>query len=90
MKNKTSTGHDEFNTTFIKLIINVNVNPLVHIFNSSLKEGIFPTKMKIARVIPLHKGGDTNALGNYRPISILPTFSKILEKIFASRLRNFF
>ena len=45
--------------------------------------------MKIARVIPIFKTGDLQEFSNYRPISILPQFSKILEKIFHSRLTSF-
>ena len=45
--------------------------------------------MKIARIIPLFKSGDKHKISNYRPISLLPQFSKILEKIFNNRLMNF-
>ena len=54
--------------------------PLLHIFNLSLQTGVFPDKLKIARVT-LFKCGDNYELGNYRPISELPCFSKLLEKI---------
>ena len=47
--------------------------PLCHIFNSSLSEGIFPNRMKIAEVIPLYKGKDMDLMINYRPISLLIT-----------------
>ena len=49
--------------------------------NSSLEQGVFPDDMKIARVIPLFKSGDNQTVSNYRPISLLPQFSKILENI---------
>ena len=62
---------------------------LKHICNSSLEQGIFPDDMKIARVIPLLKAGDKQNVSNYRPISLLPQFSKILEKVFNNRLMNF-
>ena len=51
--------------------------------------GIFPDRMKIARVIPLFKNGDVKELSNYRPVSILPQFSKFLEKVFHNRLMSF-
>ena len=51
--------------------------------------GIFPDRMKIARVIPLFKNGDVKEFSNYRPVSILPQFSKILEKVFHNRLMSF-
>ena len=87
--NKFSYGEDELSMHIVKKIINSIVTPFCHICNLSLLNGIFPDKMKVAKVIPLHKKGDTSDLGNYRPVSLLNQFSKILEKIFASRLRSF-
>ena len=54
-----------------------------------LQKGVFPDSMKIARVIPIFKTGDAQEFSNYRPVSILPQFSKILEKIFHNRLMSF-
>ena len=59
------------------------------ICNTSFSEGIFPDKNKIAKVIPSHKKGPTNDVNNYRPISLLSTFSKIMEKLMAVRLNNY-
>ena len=59
------------------------------ICNTSFSEGIFPDKNKIAKVIPSHKKGPTNDVNNYRPISLLSTFSKIMEKLMAARLNNY-
>ena len=56
------------------------------IFNLSLEQAIFPDDLKIARVTPVFKAGNENEVGNYRPISILPCFSKILERIMYNRL----
>ena len=61
----------------------------MYVCNTSLSQGIFPDEMKIARIIPLFKSGDKQNVSNYRPISLLPQFSKILEKIFNNRLMNF-
>ena len=58
----------------------------IHIFNQSLATGTLPTKFKIAKVIPVFKSGDALDPSNYRPISLLSTFSKILEKIVHNRL----
>ena len=66
-----------------------DVVPLKHIFNLSLLSGVFPDSMKIARVIPLFKTGNTREFSNYRPISLLPQFSKILDKMYHSRLMAF-
>ena len=56
------------------------------IFNLSLQKGCFLEKLKTARVIPIYKADDVEQIGNYRPISLLPCFSKILERIIYNRL----
>jgi hypothetical protein len=62
--------------------------PLAHIFNLSLSSGNFPNKLKLCRVIPLYKAGNAMECDNYRPISLLSSISKILEKIVAQILIN--
>ena len=62
---------------------------IAHICNVSFQTGVFPNKMKIAKVIPLYKSGEKNIFTNYRPISLLPQFSKILEKLYNNRLDKF-
>ena len=69
--------------------MNVIKGPLCQIFNKSLQTGIFPNLMKIAKVIPLHKSGDTAIPDNYRPISLLPVVSKILERIVFNKMTNY-
>ena len=59
------------------------------LINESFTTGIFPDKLKVAKVIVLHKKGASDNLSNYRPISLLPIFSKIFEKIMYERLYNF-
>ena len=61
---------------------------MLHVFNLSIIKGIFSDDLKIARVTPAFKGGDEKDLENYRPISVLPCFSKILERIMYNRLYN--
>ena len=56
----------------------------------TLNSGIFPDKLKIAKVIPIFKKGDSTQFTNYRPISILPVISKVLEKIIYKQLYWFF
>ena len=58
-------------------------------FELSLEKGIFPDDLKIARVTPVFKGGDRSKLGNYRPISVLSCFSKILERIMHNRIYKY-
>ena len=62
---------------------------LVHTINASLTQGIFPSDLKCAKVIPLYKGGSKVDISNYRPISLLPIFSKIYERIMHTRIYNF-
>ena len=60
--------------------------PLAHIFNISLREGVFPEKLKLCRVIPIFKSGNPLECDNFRPISLLSSISKVLEKIVAEKL----
>ena len=64
-------------------------NVLSYLFNSCMLSGVFPDELKIAKVIPLYKAGNSNLMSNYRPISILPTLSKIFEKLIHSRIYQF-
>jgi hypothetical protein len=73
----------------LKKISSTLLTPLCHIFTRSLNSGIVPAKLKIAKVIPLYKSGDCLDMNNYRPISLLSSFSKILEKIVHSRLYDY-
>lgn len=73
----------------VKQTINEIVKPLTYIFNLSFQTGIVPINMKRAKVIPLFKTGNKYYYNNYRPVSLLPQFSKILEKLYNIRLDNF-
>ena len=87
-KNKMS-GYDEINMFLVKNVIEYIAGPLTHICNLSFLTGVFPNRMKLAKVIPIFKAGNKNVFGNYRPISLLTQFSKILEKLFCERLVTF-
>ena len=86
LKPNKSEGIDEIHVNIIKSIYEFVEEPLYFIFNHSLKQGIFPNDLKIAKVIPLYKKDEDDIVSNYRPVSILPCFSKILERIMYNRL----
>ena len=81
--------HDEMSTHFLKQIAGSIVTPLVHICNLSLTTGVFPDSLKIAKVIPIYKKDDSSLVSNYRPVSILPSISKVLERLTYNRLYDF-
>ena len=70
----------------MKLIQNCIKSPLAHICNRSFVTGIFPSELKIATVVPIFKSGDDMVFSNYRPVSVLPVLSKILERLMYNRL----
>ena len=89
LEGKKSSGHDEIDNFLLKTIILSIATPLAYIFNLSLSSGIVPDNIKIAKVIPIFKKGDTSETKNYRPISILPSLSKVLERIVFIRTTDF-
>ena len=82
-----STGPASIPTKLLKLVADLIVVPLCHIINLSFSTGVFPDVLKVAKVIVLHNGGSTQDVNNYRPISLLSIFDKIIEKL---RLKNLF
>ena len=73
----------------IKETINLLAAPLSHICNLSFEHGVFPDKLKIAKILPVFKSNDPSLFSNYWPISILSCLSKVLEKLFYLRLSEF-
>ena len=73
----------------MKKVVHIISCPLSAIFNISLSAGIVPEQLKLAKVIPVFKNGTKENVSNYRPISILPVFSKILERAVYNRLFMF-
>ena len=87
---KTSCGFDNLSTSLLKKIFS-SVCPILTItINQSLSTGIFPVKLKIAKVLPLYKKGKDDIFDNYRPISLLPAISKVFEKIVFKQLYDYF
>lgn len=88
LKTKNSTGYDEISNRIIKVSLPFIVSPLTYICNKILSTGVFPDRLKYATVKPLFKKGETQNMANYRPISLLTSFSKIIEKLMYARLIN--
>ena len=84
-----SIGRDGLSSSIIKATIFETCGPLSMVFNKSLSSGKFPDALKVEKIVPIHKGENKKIINNYRPISVLPFFSKILEKLIYSRLLNY-
>lgn len=82
---KRSTDCSDLDMVLIKNITELVVDPFTHMCNLSFKTSTFTENMKIAKVIPLYNNGDSHVFSNYRPVSLLPHVSKILEKLFLTR-----
>ena len=87
--NPVGGGFDKISTEILLLSYKSIVDHLVFFFNLCLSTGTFPDKLKIATIKPIYKAGDRNVFNNYRPISLLPVFSKILEKILHTHVINY-
>jgi hypothetical protein len=88
LKSKVSHGYDQISTKILKTCAPFISSPLNHICNLLIATGKFPDRLKYSEVIPLYKKGDKNQPSNYRPISLLTAFSKVIEKIMFYRLMN--
>ena len=89
LNNSFSAGCDEILMSLVKQCLCYYIKPLVHIYNVSFQTGIFLDMMKLAKIEPLFKKDNKEDIQNYRPISILSAFSKILEKLMYNRLLSF-
>ncbi len=81
MQSKTSSGFDLCSNKILKVILPAIEAPLLHLINKSLTDSTFPAQWKLAKIVPIFKSGDKSLFTNHRPISLLPTISKIIEKI---------
>ena len=89
LKSKSCACPDVYNAQLLFYNAASIIPPLGFIYNLSLSTGIFPSSLKIAKTIPIFKKGVHTDIGNYRPISLLTSFSKIFESLVASRLTSF-
>lgn len=90
LKNKYSAGWDDVPDFIVKQTGLSILSPLTHIINCSIREGVFPSKLKIAKVKPLFKKDSPFKVENYRPVSLLSSFSKIFERVVLNQLLSFF
>ena len=80
LKPKNSSGHDSISLILLNASIHSIAKPLTCIINQYLKTGRCPSKLRVAQIIPIFKKGDEHDFNNYRPISLLPSISKVFEK----------
>ena len=90
LKIKSSQGADGLSVKLLKSIENIFVKSLTLITNQCIEIGVFPEKLKIAKVVPLCKKDDKTLIENYRPVSILPAISKVIEKILFRQIYEYF
>ena len=86
----SASGHDELKPKIIKHASQHLVSPLTHILQLCFETSTVPQQLKTAHITPIFKGGDSHLPQNYRPISILPVFSKIFERLLYNRLYAYF
>ena len=86
LKTNKSPGANEINFNVIKHCFGELCGPLKYLFDLLLQSGVFPDLMKIAILSPIFTIGEAADISNYRPISILPCFSKILKRVMYNRL----
>lgn len=89
LQNKSSSGFDGLSVKNLKVIYPHILKTLLSIVNKSFAAGVFPDALKIARVVPIHKGGDPSKLINFRPISVLSAVSKVFERVIFRRMISF-
>ena len=87
--NNSSAGYDDMPASIMKKCIDEYITPLTYLINYSIRQGVFPDELKIAKIIPIFKSGNEQCANNYRPISVLSFFSKIYEKVMANFFTNF-
>ena len=89
LKPKRFFDPDKVSSFFIRTAAPVIAKSLANIYNTSIRSGVFPKDWKIAKVAPIFKSGSKSQMGNYRPISVLPTLARISEKLVYDQLANY-
>jgi hypothetical protein len=88
LKSKSLCGYDEISTTLLESCADYICLPLSYLCNQSMAAGVFPEQLKYSKVKLLYKKGEKSCISNYRPISLLPAFSKIFEKVMYKRVSD--
>ena len=83
-------GHYQISIRMVQICDKAICKPLHLIFSSCIESGIFPTECKMANVVPIYKRDDKQNVENYRPVSLLPTLGKILERLICNQMYSFF
>lgn len=89
LKPKNSAGHDNINTKLLKYLNTTLSTPISLLINMSISTGIVPEVLKLAKIVPVHKSKSREEFSNYRPISLLTSLSKVLERVIHKRLYAF-
>ena len=88
LKNSNSSGYDDISNIIIKHSAPFILSPITFIFNTALKIGVFPERLKYAIVKPIPKKGDPSSISSYRPMSVLSVFSKVFGKLIYVRIQK--
>ena len=89
LKNMSSFGHDSISNKLLKRSQEVIYKPLTMLINQTITTGYFPEELKLSRVKPLFKNEDSTLISNYRPISLLPSLSKVYERVIFDQLFHY-
>lgn len=89
LNNTKSCGPDGIPTKLLKTVADLVAEPISYLFNLSIREGCFPSVLKLSKIIPIFKRGDKHDCASFRPISILSVFSKLFERIMCDQVIQF-
>lgn len=89
LRNSKCTDADDLQISPVKHVLDIVAPVLARVYNLIFLLAVFPRHMQLAEVCVLFKGGDQNNFSNYRPISIIPVFSKFIEKLINDRRTSF-
>ena len=89
LKNKNSSGPDNISTNLLKSTMPSIMDANCHLFNLSFRTGYIPTILKTAKIVLVFKTGESDKFTNYRPFSLLSSFSKLLEKVAGNQIMKY-